>query len=253
MPAMISHGAIPEPNWTAGHDCLAHRHPRVALAILERVAHLVGDHRRGGNREAGARLRRKRNATPGRVGAELRLTRDGAADAQHLAARVVVIGELAGHRLDLHVAQALPIEQPSGEVEGRKVDAGVDLAPLGVCRTNAPRRPAGDREARQHHQQQVRHEVVEHRFGATSLEAWRVYPSSVKLRVGRIASAQRVDRLSRGAPHRAAHGRAPRRGATRRRAWPACPRAAPRPAPARPGRRPRAAAPRAAGRRSARH
>ena len=50
-PPMISHGPTPEPIWTAGTMVWRTRHPRVALAVLERVPDLVRDDRGGGDRQ----------------------------------------------------------------------------------------------------------------------------------------------------------------------------------------------------------
>ena len=74
---------------------------------------------------------------------------------QHLAARVVVVGELAGNRLDLDVVQALSIEQPPGEGQRIQVDAGVDLRPFRVRAPHPIRGPASDKHARQQHEQDV--------------------------------------------------------------------------------------------------
>jgi len=88
------------------------------LAILQGVPHLMRDHRGGGDRERTGALRESDRAVGRAVRAELRPPGYRRADAKHLAPWVVVVGQLAGDRLDLHVGEPLPVEEPAGEIEG---------------------------------------------------------------------------------------------------------------------------------------
>ena len=85
-------------------------------------------------------------ATPGR-------------DAQRARARVVVVSQRAGRRLDLDLVQALPVEQVAREVERIHRDARIDLVPLAICRPDAVRSPQRKQDAGHHDQQDVRQET----------------------------------------------------------------------------------------------
>ena len=117
-PAMISQGARPEPSCAAGtiawraviHGSRSRSWracptswAMTAAAATERVPEPCGNppvRSDGCSAERGSATWR--------------------ADAQNLAARVVVVGQLAGDRLDVDVGETLAVEEPAGEVEGSK-------------------------------------------------------------------------------------------------------------------------------------
>ncbi len=105
------------------NDGLPQLHGRLAGMVLQCVANLVGDDGSCGHRQPGAaghHAGRREGRRVGHLGA----------DPQHLAAGIVVVGQLTGSRLDLDVLQALAIQEPASEVEGVDVDARVHLGPL---------------------------------------------------------------------------------------------------------------------------
>ena len=124
------------------------------------MANLVGDH--GSCRDRQPRLPADGDGDNGSgpiVRPQLGAAGDRLGDAQHLAARVVVVGELAGRRLDLDVSQALSIEEPPREVEGVEIDPRIDLRPFRVGGPHPKGRPAGDEDARQQHEHDVKPKV----------------------------------------------------------------------------------------------
>ena len=135
--------------------------------------------------------------------------------AQDLAARVVVIGELTGGRLDAHVLETLAVEQATGEVERVEVDARVHLGPLRVCRLDAPHRPAGDRQRGQQDGDDV--DRIEDHLSAHLREGVsRVYPrlSGPALRASRRRRS-RARAGGRAARHRRPSPGGPLAGRTR--------------------------------------
>ena len=163
-------------------DRLPQLHRRVARCVLDRVTHLVGDDGRGRHREPWCGGRH----TGGR---ERRGVGDLGADAQHLAARIVVIGQLARGRLDADALEALAVEQTSREVERVDVDARIHLGPLAIGRLHAPRRPAGDGQRGDEDDEDVDGvEETEHVSSPPPGGLDRVYPNRSDSPFGRMAA-----------------------------------------------------------------